>query len=196
MNKNTLGIFGLLVAIFAITALLNDKFISAYNMQNLIKWSSLYAVMSIGVAFVIITGGIDLSIGSVVGLVAVVLAYQLKVKGIDPGQAIITTMCMSLLIGLIHGLLITKAKIQPFVVTLCGLLIYRSLGRWFTDNQSLGPVPLEDDKGYANIDTINSLDQIFSGKIAITDSFNLPTPALFLLLFGIAAAFHDNALEK
>ena len=63
MNKNTLGIFGLLVAIFAITALLNDKFISAYNMQNLIKWSSLYAVMSIGVAFVIITGGIDLSIG-------------------------------------------------------------------------------------------------------------------------------------
>ena len=155
----------MLVAIFAITALLNDKFISAYNMQNLIKWSSLYAVMSIGVAFVIITGGIDLSIGSVVGLVAVVLAYQLKVKGIDPGQAIITTISMSLLIGLIHGLLITKAKIQPFVVTLCGLLIYRSLGRWLTDNQSLGPVPLEDDKGYANIDTINSLDQIFSGKL-------------------------------
>ena len=192
MNKNTLGIFGLLVAIFAITALLNDKFISAYNMQNLIKWSSLYAVMSIGVAFVIITGGIDLSIGSVVGLVAVVLAYQLKVKGIDPGQAIITTMSMSLLIGLIHGLLITKAKIQPFVVTLCGLLIYRSLGRWITDNQSLGPVPLEDDKGYANIDTINSLDQIFSGKIAITDSFNLPTPALFLLALGIAAALFLN----
>ena len=192
MNKNTLGIFGLLVTIFAITALLNDKFISAYNMQNLIKWSSLYAVMSIGVAFVIITGGIDLSIGSVVGLVAVVLAYQLKVKGIDPGQAIITTMCMSLLIGLIHGLLITKAKIQPFVVTLCGLLIYRSLGRWLTDNQSLGPVPLEDDKGYANIDAINSLDQIFSGKIAITDSFNLPTPALFLLLLGIAAALFLN----
>ena len=192
MNKNTLGIFGLLVAIFAITALLNDKFISAYNMQNLIKWSSLYAVMSIGVAFVIITGGIDLSIGSVVGLVAVVLAYQLKIKGIDPTQAIITTICMSLLIGLIHGLLITKAKIQPFVVTLCGLLIYRSLGRWLTDNQSLGPVPLEEDKGYAHIDTINSLDHIFSGKIAITDSFNLPTPVLFLLVLGIAAALFLN----
>ena len=56
----------------------------------------------------------------------------------------------------------------------------------------LGPVPLEDDKGYANIDTINSLDQIFSGKIAITDSFSLPTPALFLLLLGIAAALFLN----
>jgi len=53
MKKNTLGIFGLLIAIFVVTAVLNDKFISAYNMQNLIKWSSLYAVMSIGVAFVL-----------------------------------------------------------------------------------------------------------------------------------------------
>ena len=187
MKKNTLGIFGLLVAIFAVTALLNDKFISAYNMQNLIKWSSLYAVMSIGVAFVIITGGIDLSIGSVVGLVAVVLAYMMKVKGINPATAIITTVCLSALIGLVHGLLITKAKIQPFVVTLCGLLIYRSLSRWLTDNQSLGPVPFGDDKGYANLDFINQLDFIFSGKIAI-GSFNLPTPFLFLLVVGIAAA--------
>ena len=53
-------------------------------MQNLIKWSSLYAVMSIGVAMVIITGGIDLSIGSVVGLVAVVLAFCLKIHGLRP----------------------------------------------------------------------------------------------------------------
>ena len=101
MNKNTLGIFGLLVAIFAITALLNDKFISAYNMQNLIKWSSLYAVMSIGVAFVIITGG-DLSIGSVVGLVAVVLACSSRSKASTPGRPS-SPRCACLLIGLIHG---------------------------------------------------------------------------------------------
>ena len=192
MKKNTLGIFGLLVTIFVVTALLNDKFISGYNMQNLIKWSSLYAVMSVGVAFVIITGGIDLSIGSVVGLVAVVLAYMMKVKGINPAFAIVTTLLMSLVIGLIHGLLVTKAKLQPFVVTLCGLLIYRSLGRWMTDNQSLGPVPLEDDKGYANLEVINKLDSVFSGKIAITDSFNLPTPFLFLLVIGIVAALFLN----
>ena len=191
MKKNTLGIFGLCVVIFAVTALLNNKFISAYNMQNLVKWSSLFAVMSIGVAFVIITGGIDLSIGSVIGLVAVLLAYMMKVKGINPATAIITMVCMSALIGLVHGLLITKVKIQPFVVTLCGLLIYRSLGRWLTDNQSLGPVPLEDDKGYVNLEFIQQLDFIFSGKIAI-GSFNLPTPFLFLLVIGIAAALFLN----
>ena len=156
--------------------------------KNLIKWSSLYAVMSIGVAMVIITGGIDLSLGSVVGLVAVVLAFLLKVQGLEPWTCIGITLVMSLFIGLIHGLLITKAKIQPFVVTLCGLLIYRSLGRWLTDNQSLGPVPLEGDKGYENLDQIKSLDFIFSGKIPIGESFNLPTPFLFLLILGVAAA--------
>lgn len=188
MKKNVVGIFALLVVIFIITALINPKFLNAYNMQNLIKWSSLYAVMSIGVALVIITGGIDLSLGSVVGLVAVVLAFMLKVQGLDPWLSIGLTLLISALIGLVHGFLITKAKIQPFVVTLCGLLIYRSLGRWLTDNQSLGPVPLESDAGYRNIEQIKGLDFIFSGKIPITESFNLPTPFLFLVVLGVATA--------
>jgi len=187
MKKNILGIFILLVAIFVITAMVNPKFLNAYNMQNLIKWSSLYAVMSIGVAFVIITGGIDLSIGSVVGLVAVILSVCLKVEGMDPWSAIGVTLALSLIIGLIHGLLITKAKVQPFVVTLCGLLVYRSMGRWITDNQSIGPMPMEGDAGYMNLKQIEGLDFIFSGKIAL-GTFNLPTPFLFLLVLSVAAA--------
>jgi ribose transport system permease protein len=107
MKKNIIGIFALLVVIFVITAIINPKFLNAYNMQNLIKWSSLYAVMSIGVAMVIITGGIDLSIGSVVGLVAVVLAFCLKIHGLDPWVSIGITLGLSLLIGLVHGLLVT-----------------------------------------------------------------------------------------
>jgi len=156
-------------------------------MQNLVKWSSLYAVMSLGVAFVIITGGIDLSIGSVVGLVAVVLSICLKLEGMDPWSAIGLALVLSLAIGFLHGILITKAKVQPFVVTLCGLLVYRSMGRWLTDNQSIGPIPLEDDPGYANVEQIQGLDFLFSGKIAL-GFFNLPTPALFLLVLSIAAA--------
>ena len=193
MKKNTLGIFGLLIVIFTVTALTSDKFISAYNMHNLIKWSSLYAVMSIGVAFVIITGGIDLSIGSVVGLVAVVLAIMLKVKGMNPAVAITTTLGLSLVIGLVHGLLVTKAKIQPFVVTLCGLLIYRSLARWIGGNHSgLGPIPTEKDAGYANLEAINGMHSVFSGKLAITESFSLPAPLFFTLAVGIAAAVFLN----
>ena len=88
MKKNVFGIFGLLVTVFVITAIADPNFLSAYNMQNTVKWSSLYGVMSIGVAFVIITGGIDLSIGSVVGLVAVVLSFFTKIQGLDPIVAI------------------------------------------------------------------------------------------------------------
>ena len=74
------------------------------------------------------------------------------------------------------------------MVTLCGLLVYRSLGRWLTDNQSLGPVPLEGDEGYANLEQIQGLDFIFSGKIPLGESFNLPTPFIFLVILGIAGA--------
>ena len=152
MKKNILGILGLLIAIFVITAVLNPKFISAYNMQNLVKWSSLYAIMGVGVAFVIITGGIDLSIGSVIGLTASLLAFTLG-KNWDPAVAICAMLGLSALIGLVHGLLVTKAKLQPFVVTLCGLLIYRGMARWATDNQSMGF------KGH------DALDAFFSGKL-------------------------------
>ena len=121
------------------------------------------------------------------GLVAVVLSICLKLEGMDPWSAIGLTLVLSLAIGFLHGILITKAKVQPFVVTLCGLLVYRSMGRWLTDNQSIGPIPLEDDPGYANVEQIQGLDFLFSGKIAL-GFFNLPTPALFLLVLSIAAA--------
>ena len=188
MKKNVFGIFGLLVAVFVITAIADPNFLSAYNMQNTVKWSSLYGVMSIGVAFVIITGGIDLSIGSVVGLVAVVLSFLTKIHGLDPIAAIGLTLLMSVGIGLIHGLLITKAKLQPFVVTLCGLLIYRSLSRWLTDNQSLGRYLWKVILALRILEQILMLDFIFSGQIAIGDFFKLPTPALFLLVLAIAGS--------
>ncbi len=204
MKKNTLGIFGLFVVIFLATAILNPDFVSGYNLQNITKWSSLFAVISIGVAFVIITGGIDLSIGSVVGLVAVVMSYMLTIEGFSPSLTVFSMLCLSAFIGLVHGLLITKARIQPFVVTLCGLLIYRSLARWLTDNQSLGPIPrgdvfrcppvsrLDDQAGFVNKEFIEGLAAIFKGKIPITETFNLPTPFIFLAVIGVMAAIFLN----
>ena len=180
MKKNILGILGLLIAIFVVTALLNPKFISAYNMQNLIKWSSLYAIMGVGVAFVIITGGIDLSIGSVIGLVASLLAFTLNVHHWNPAVALIAMLLLSALIGLAHGLLITKVKLQPFVVTLCGLLIYRGIARWVTDNQSMG-FPGQD-----------RLDYIFSGQVSVTSTFALPMPLIYLTVIAILAAIFLN----
>ena len=122
MNK-TFGILGLLVTICVITAISNPSFLTAYNLENLVNWTSLFAIISIGAAFVIITGGIDLSIGSVIGLVGCVLPYLLVEKGLGPAWALLVVFLLALTIGLAHGLLVTKLRLQPFVVTLCGLLI-------------------------------------------------------------------------
>jgi ribose/xylose/arabinose/galactoside ABC-type transport system permease subunit len=156
MNKNTIGILSLFVLIFGFTWYSNENFVNGYNMTNLVKWSSLYAIMGIGVAFVIITGGIDLSIGSVIGLVASLLALAIKYEW-DPTLTVVLLLGLSIVIGLLHGLLITKVKLQPFVVTLCGLLFYRGISRWLTDNQTM------------QFPGTDRLDSFFSGKVLLVD---------------------------
>lgn len=174
--KKLLGIFGLLVVVFTATAVANPQFVSAYNLQNLITWTSLFGIISIGVAFVIITGGIDLSIGSVIGLVGSLMAWLLTQKGWPVPLTLVTVLGLSLLIGLAHGLLITKVRLQPFVVTLCGLLIYRGIARYLTDDQSQGF-----GKGF------DGLRQIAIGKLQVTETFALPLPVFLLSFIAVIA---------
>jgi ribose transport system permease protein len=135
--KKTWGVLGILLAVIALTAVLNPRFLGADNIQNTLRWSSLYAIISIGAAFVIITGGVDLSIGSVVGLSGTLLAVLLDMKT-PTAVAVGIVLAASVVIGMIHGLLVTKMRLQPFIVTLCGLLIYRGIARVITDDQSQG----------------------------------------------------------
>jgi len=136
--KKIFGISGLLLFVCVFTAIKKPNFLNAYNLQNTVRWTSLFSLIAIGVAFVIITGGIDLSIGSTIGLVGSLLAYLLTSKGWSVGAALAAVMLVSLGIGIAHGLLITKMRLQPFIVTLCGLLIYRGLSRFITNDQSQG----------------------------------------------------------
>lgn len=173
--KKTLGIFSLLVFVCAFTAIANPNFVNAYNLQNTIRWTALYGIISIGVAYVIISGGIDLSIGSVVGLVGSMLAWLLSVKGCSVPVALATVVVMSLCIGLAHGLLITKLRLQPFVVTLCGLLLYRGLARYITDDQSLG---------FGS--SFEGLRSLATGKLPL-GGFHLPVPILFMVAIAMVA---------
>ena len=179
--KKILGILGLLVVVFTATALLNHAFVSAYNLQNLVSWTSLFAIISVGVAFVIISGGIDLSIGSVIGLVGSLLAWLLTQKGCNVPLALVLVLLVSLAIGLAHGFLITKLKLQPFVVTLCGLLLYRGLARYVTDDQS---------QGFGN--DFEGLRRMAIGKLQLTGTFALPAPFFFLMVVAILAALFLN----
>ena len=178
--KKILGILGLLLAIFVVTWIVEPKFVSAYNLQNIIRWTSLFGIISIGVAFVIITGGIDLSIGSLIGLVGCLLPMLLA-AGYPPVIALLAVVVLSLAIGLMHGLLITRLGLQPFVVTLCGLLFYRGFARWLTHDQV---------QGFGS--SYEGLRQLAIGKVSLGGGFALPIPFFLLVFAGVLAALFLN----
>lgn len=168
---------GLLVAICAFTAILNPNFLSAYNLQNTLRWTALYGIISIGVAYVIIGGGIDLSIGSVVGLTGSLLAWLLVEQGVSVPVALFACVALTFCIGLGHGLLVAKLGLQPFVVTLCGLMFYRGAARFITNDRSLGF-----GSDYEGLRTLAI------GSVPITQNFGIPFPVIILVLVGIVAA--------
>ena len=178
--KKILGILGLLLAIFVVTWIVEPKFVSAYNLQNIIRWTSLFGIISIGVAFVIITGGIDLSIGSLIGLVGCLLPMLLA-AGYAPVIALLAVVVLSLAVGLMHGLLITRLGLQPFVVTLCGLLFYRGFARWLTHDQV---------QGFGS--SYEGLRQLAIGKVSLGGGFALPIPFFLLVFAGVLAALFLN----
>ena len=140
MNK-IIGITLVLIGICAVIGIGNPGFFDFYNLNDLLQRIALYGIIGIGVAFVIIAGGIDLSIGSVVCLTGVLLPILLRELGewsMPVPAAIAVLLLLSATIGLIHGLLIAKLNLQPFVVTLCGLLVYRGIARVITGDASKG----------------------------------------------------------
>ena len=134
--KKALGILALLVLVCALTGVQNPDFFRSYNLYNTLRWTALFAVLGVGVAFVIISGGIDLSVGSVVGLVGSMLIVMLVEHKWPVPLGVAAAVGVSALIGLGHGLLITKLRLQPFIVTLCGLLLYRGTARYITGDET------------------------------------------------------------
>jgi len=137
MNK-ALGILVVLLGVGVATALLSPAFLGTVNLENLAQRIGLFGILGVAVAFVIVTGGIDLSIGSIVCLTGCGLPWLLVRHEWSPPAALALLLGLSALLGLGHGLLITKLRLPPFVVTLCGLLIYRGMMRGITDSQSQG----------------------------------------------------------
>lgn len=133
-----LGIAILLIVLVAISASINPNFISPNNLQNTGNLIGIYGIFSIGLGLVIITGGIDLSVGSLFALLGVMFSIWLTKTGLPPALAFFGVMFLAAGIGLTHGTLITKVKMQPFIVTLCGLLLYRGLARYIANDNTLG----------------------------------------------------------
>ncbi|MGL4554478.1 MAG: ABC transporter permease [Gemmataceae bacterium] len=124
-----LGVFLTVLVLYAVL-MLDERARTTYHLV-LAGRLGFYGILTLGVGVLIVSGGIDLSIGSVVGLCAVLYGLLLE-GGVSAGPAALLIVAVGGAIGLIHGLLVTRLKLQPFLVTLCGLFIYRGLARWMS----------------------------------------------------------------
>ena len=98
----------------------------------------MFGIFSLGAGLVIITSGIDLSVGSMVSLTGMVLVIALMNWHWAWPLALLLFVAVSMALGLIHGVLITRFKMQPFIVTLCGLLLYRGIARYISNDSTIG----------------------------------------------------------
>jgi ribose transport system permease protein len=170
--RKELGILTLFVSLCVVVALLNPQFLSPANIQNTSRLIGTYGIFSIGVGIVIVTGGIDLSIGSMLALLGVLLSMMLTRWHWPPLVAVAAVLLIGAMLGFFHGLLITRLRLQPFLVTLCGLLLYRGLARYIAADAV---------QGFGTAGGFEWLRDFATGSF-----FEIPMP--FVLLTIIAAA--------
>ncbi|MDZ4742002.1 MAG: ABC transporter permease [Verrucomicrobiota bacterium] len=132
------SVLGLLFVflIFAIHPTSRDSFLTESNFKVILTQCVIVGIGSIGMTMIIVSGGIDLSVGSTIALTSVVAAAVLK-SGANPLTAILAAVFMGILVGLINGGLIVGLRLTPFIVTLGMLGIARGLSKWVANNQTI-----------------------------------------------------------
>ena len=135
-----LGIFVGFVLMLLVFGLSSKYFFTVENLLNIAKQSSIIAVIAFGMTLVIISGGIDLSVGSVVALSAVMMATLMK-TGLSPALAVVLGFGVGIVAGLLNGLFIARIRLAPFIVTLGSMSYLRGLGLVFTKGMPVYGVP-------------------------------------------------------
>jgi ribose transport system permease protein len=138
MQKKDIGLLVLIIVVGTVVALINQRFLLPANISNTANQVGLFGIFSVGQAFVIVTGGIELSVGSLIALLGTIFIDLIVNHNFPWPLAFIGIVIGGCLLGSIHGWLITRMQMQPFVVTLCGLLIYRGIARYYTQDATAG----------------------------------------------------------
>ncbi|MFN3766009.1 MAG: ABC transporter permease [Aliihoeflea sp.] len=133
-----------LLALIALGAFLNPNFLSYGNVTNVLARSAFIGIIAVGMTFVITSGGLDLSVGSMAAFIAgvMILVMNALVPSLGVGWGVIligmaAALVVGLIAGLVNGLLITQARIEAFIVTLGTMGIFRSLITWLADGGTL-----------------------------------------------------------
>ena len=173
-DAQLIGPFAAMVIVALIVALTTDRFLNPGNLSNLFLQVSIVALIAIGATVVIIAAGIDLSAGSMVALLTMILAQMLKFIGIPLELAIPLILIVGALFGLILGIITAYGRIPAFITTLAALIALRGLALSFNNGSpifSLDP----------------ALEPLFYGNVG-----GIPLPFFYLLFFYGLAAFVMN----
>ena len=175
-----------LIALSVLGTLLNRDFATVDNLLNVLTRTSFIGIISVGMTFVIISGGIDLSVGSMAALIAGVMIWTMNTlaagsHALAPlaivALGIVIALVLGAVFGLAHGLLITRGRIEPFIVTLGTLGIFRSVLTWLADG---GALTLQ-----------NNLVDLY-GPVYYASLFGIPVPVWVFALMAAGGALILN----
>ena len=175
LNNEMIGVFITFLILCGSLAVLSPYFLTSKNIFNVLRQFSLIGILAIGQAFIIITAGIDLSVGATVAITACIAA-MLTVSGMSPIMVLLLTLVLGAVVGCINGLLITKIKINPFIVTMGMMSVIRGATLLITDGL---PINFE-----------SSLAYLGNGYIGL-----VPVPVIIMfLVVAIGYVFANNTL--
>ena len=164
-----LGALIALVLLAVMISIISPEFRTVSNFLSLLRQSSINGFIAFGMTCVILTGGIDLSVGSVLALTTAFCASFIT-KGMPVGLAMLLALVIGTGFGLISGLLVTKGRLQPFIATLITMTVYRGLTMIFMDGKPIS----------------NLGDSFFLKLVGKGNIFGIPVPViLFLVIFAL-----------
>ncbi|MCP3027213.1 ribose ABC transporter permease [Halobacillus sp. A5] len=164
-NLSQLGPLIGLIIIVIILGFTSDSFFTMNNILNLLRQISINALIAFGMTFVILTGGIDLSVGSILAFGSALTAGMLA-SGMDPMLAVFIGLLAGLLMGAVNGLIITKGKVAPFIATLATMTIFRGATLVYTDGRPI-----------TGLSDSFSFEMIGKGYV-----FGVPFPVILMLI--------------
>ena len=166
-----------LVILVAVVSVLSPSFLTTKNIFNVLRQTSVNAIIAGGMTFVILTGGIDLSVGSILAISGAVCASML-VSGTNIVIAVLVALVIGGVVGFLNGFVIAKGKLQPFIATLATMTVLRGLTLVFTDGKPI---------------TLGSGDlAVAFGKIGGGNILGIPTPAIIMIAVFLVCGYVLN----
>jgi len=179
------GAFIALALLVIVLSVIEPSFRAPSNLMNLLRQASFNGLIAFGMTLVILSDGIDLSVGSVFALSAIICA-ELLVSGMPAVLAVLIALVVGTALGAISGLLVTKGRLQPFIATLITMTAYRGLAKILTDGKPISQL--------AN--SASSGDFFFKamgkGSVLIAETIKIPIPAIILVLAFLIVYFILN----